>query len=158
MFILTQPLGNIKTSPPHHLLSKLPLDLSRRDAPPVPSDPTARGTGPACPFSPTSSPLTRCSLWGHRPQSQGRPCITPHTLRPPHLLPPCVCAQSGLTLQPQGLEPSRLLCPSDSPGKHTRVGCHFFLQGIIPTQGIQLMCPALQAGSSQWNHLGGPRN
>ena len=50
--------------------------------------------GPACPFSPASSPLTRCSLWGHRPQSQGRPCITPHTLRPPHLLPPCVRSPS----------------------------------------------------------------
>ena len=24
------------------------------------------------------------------------------------------------------------LCPWDSPGKNTRVGCHFFLQGIFP--------------------------
>ena len=28
----------------------------------------------------------------------------------------------------------RLLCPWDSPGKHTGVGCHFLLQGIFPTQ------------------------
>ena len=27
----------------------------------------------------------------------------------------------------------RLLCPSDSPGKNTRVGCHTLLQGIFPT-------------------------
>ena len=26
------------------------------------------------------------------------------------------------------------LCPWDSPGKNTGVGCHFFLQGIVPTQ------------------------
>ena len=27
-----------------------------------------------------------------------------------------------------------LLCPWDSPGKSTRVGCHALLQGIFPTQ------------------------
>ena len=30
---------------------------------------------------------------------------------------------------------TRLLCPWDSPGKNTGVGCHSFLQGIFPTQG-----------------------
>ena len=29
----------------------------------------------------------------------------------------------------------RLLCPWDSPGRHTRMGCHALLQRIIPTQG-----------------------
>ena len=33
------------------------------------------------------------------------------------------------------LEPTRLICPWDSPGKNTRVGCHFLLQGIFLTQG-----------------------
>ena len=28
------------------------------------------------------------------------------------------------------------VCPWDSPGKNTGVGCHFFLQGIFPTQGL----------------------
>ena len=28
-----------------------------------------------------------------------------------------------------------LLCPWDSPGKNTRVGCHALFQGIFPTQG-----------------------
>ena len=37
-------------------------------------------------------------------------------------------------LQPHGLQPTRLLCPWDSPGKNTRVGCHFLLQGIFLTQ------------------------
>ena len=48
----------------------------------------------------------------------------------------CSALQSSLTLlQPRGLQPTRLLCPWDSPGKKTRVGCHFLLQGIFPTQG-----------------------
>ena len=34
-----------------------------------------------------------------------------------------------------GFWPARLLCPWDSPGKNTRVGCHCLLQGIFPTQG-----------------------
>ena len=32
--------------------------------------------------------------------------------------------------------PARLLCPWDFPGKNTRVGCHFLLQGIFPTQAL----------------------
>ena len=34
-----------------------------------------------------------------------------------------------------GLEPIRLLCPWDSPGKNTGVGCHALFQGIFLTQG-----------------------
>ena len=30
------------------------------------------------------------------------------------------------------------ICPWDFPGKNTGVGCHFFLQGIFPTQGLNL--------------------
>ena len=30
----------------------------------------------------------------------------------------------------------RLLCPWNSPGKDTGVGCHFLPQGIFPTQGL----------------------
>ena len=39
------------------------------------------------------------------------------------------------SLQPHGLQPARLLCPWDSPGKNTEVGCHFLLWEIFPTQG-----------------------
>ena len=28
-------------------------------------------------------------------------------------------------------------CPWNSPGKNSEVGCHFLLQGIFPTQGLQ---------------------
>ena len=34
------------------------------------------------------------------------------------------------------MEPTRLLCPWDSPGKNTRVGSHSLLQRIFPTQGL----------------------
>ena len=34
--------------------------------------------------------------------------------------------------------PARLLYPWDFPGKITGVGCHFLLQGIFPTQGLNL--------------------
>ena len=51
-------------------------------------------------------------------------------------------------VQPHGLEPSRLLCPWNSSGKNTGVGCHFLLQGIFPTQGfnLHLMYPASACG------------
>ena len=39
------------------------------------------------------------------------------------------------SLQPHGLDSVRFLCPWDSPGKNTRVGCHSLLQGIFLTQG-----------------------
>ena len=38
-------------------------------------------------------------------------------------------------LQPHGLQPARFLCPWDSLGKNTGVGCHFLLQGTFLTQG-----------------------
>ena len=40
-------------------------------------------------------------------------------------------------LQPHGLQPTRLPCPWDSPGKNTGVGCHFLLQGNLPNPGIE---------------------
>ena len=46
--------------------------------------------------------------------------------------------QSCPTLRPCGLYPAKLLCPWNSPGKRTGVGCHFPFQGIFPTQGLNL--------------------
>ena len=46
-----------------------------------------------------------------------------------------VVTQSCLTLRPHGLQSARLLCPGNSPGKNTRVGCYSLLQGIFLTQG-----------------------
>ena len=48
----------------------------------------------------------------------------------------CMCSLSRVQLfATPWTVPSRLLCPWDSPGKSTRGGCHFLLQGIFPTQG-----------------------
>ena len=44
------------------------------------------------------------------------------------------CSVVSDSLQPHGLQPTRLICPWDFPGKNTGVGCHFLLQGIFPTQ------------------------
>ena len=42
------------------------------------------------------------------------------------------------SVRPHGPWPARLLCPWESPGKNTEVGCHFLLQGIFLTQGSNL--------------------
>ena len=49
-----------------------------------------------------------------------------------------ICEVLSESLQPHGLKPARLLCPQDFPGKNTRVGCPFLLQGIFPTRGSNL--------------------
>ena len=46
------------------------------------------------------------------------------------------CSVISDSLQPHGLQPPRLLCPWDSPGNSPGVDCHFLLQGIFPTQGL----------------------
>ena len=63
----------------------------------------------------------------------------------------CVCARAHTrgactlshsvasdSLQPHGLQPARLLCPWNFPGKNTGVGCHFLLQEIFPIQESNL--------------------
>ena len=53
--------------------------------------------------------------------------------------PPSVCACSVCSsLWPHGLQPTRLLCPWNSPGEKTGVGCHLLFQGIFLTQGLNL--------------------
>ena len=42
------------------------------------------------------------------------------------------------SFQPHELWPTRLLCPWDSLGENTGVGCHALLQGIFLTQGLNL--------------------
>ena len=71
----------------------------------------------------------------------------------------CSGAQSCPTLRPRGLQPTRLLCPWDSPGKDTGEGCHFLLQGIFPTQGSNpspLCLLHWQVYSLPLSHLGSP--
>ena len=51
------------------------------------------------------------------------------------------------SLWPHGLQPSRLLCPWNFPGKNTGVGKPFPTPGDLPNPGIQLGSHALQADS-----------
>ena len=46
--------------------------------------------------------------------------------------------KSCLTLPSCRLQPTRLLCPWDFSGKNTEVICHFLLQWIFLTQGLNL--------------------
>ena len=51
----------------------------------------------------------------------------------------CYCWVTSVvanSVQPHRWQPTRLPCPWDSPGKNTGVGCHFLLQRIFPTQGL----------------------
>ena len=71
----------------------------------------------------------------------------------------CLVIQCPTPWQPQGLQPTRLLCPWDFPGRNTGVGCRFLLQGIFSTQRLT---PGLlhllhwQADSLPLSHLGSP--
>ena len=68
--------------------------------------------------------------------------------------------QSCPTLQLNGLYPSRLLCPWDSPGKNTGVNYHALLQGIFLTQGSNPRLLSLlhwQAGSLPLGPPGKPK-
>ena len=57
------------------------------------------------------------------------------------LIPSCMCVLScsvvSNSVRPYGLQPARLFCPWDSPGKNG-TSCHLLLQGIFPTQGLNL--------------------
>ena len=56
----------------------------------------------------------------------------PQLLEPMHLEPVLCskqweslsCLTMSISLRPRGLQPSRPVCPWDSPGKNTGVGCH----------------------------------
>ena len=53
--------------------------------------------------------------------------------------------QSCQTLRPHRQQPTRLLCPWDSPGKNTGVGCHFLLQcmKVKSESEVTQSCPTL---------------
>ena len=49
----------------------------------------------------------------------------------------CVCVSCSVvsdSLRLHGLQPTRLFCPQNSPGKNTGMGCHALLQRFFPTQ------------------------
>ena len=98
------------------------------------------------------------------PTLENDPCVPPSSAcMRQHLLPEgchsslittwlhacCAASVTSNYLWLYGLQPARLLCPWDSPGKNTGVGHHALLQGIFPTQGSNSRLSLLhwQAGS-----------
>ena len=64
-------------------------------------------------------------------------CLISHHSAYAKLLQSCL-----ILCDSHGLQPTRLLCPWDSPGKNIGVGSHFLLQGIFPILGSnpRLLC------------------
>ena len=60
--------------------------------------------------------------------------------------PKCYMLVTSNSLWPHGLQPARLLCPWDSPGKNTGVGCHFLLQcmKVKSESEVAKSCPTLR--------------
>ena len=70
----------------------------------------------------------------------------------------CLVAQSCPTLcDPVDCSPPGSSVHGDSQGKDTGVGCHALLQGIFPTQGLNLGLPHWQADYLPLSYLEGPR-
>ena len=61
------------------------------------------------------------------------------------------------SVQPNGLQPARLLCPWNSPGKNTGVDCHSLLQENLLNSGIEPPSAELQADPLLSEPLGKPR-
>ena len=59
-------------------------------------------------------------------------------------------------MRPHGLQPIRLLCSWNFPGKNTGVGCCFLFQRIFLTQGSNRYLLHWQADSLLLSHQGGP--
>ena len=47
-----------------------------------------------------------------------------------------VCSVTSNSLWPQGPQPARLLCTWNFPSKNIGASCHFLLQGLYLTQGL----------------------
>ena len=84
--------------------------------------------------------------WGHQSSWEVRGGASEgvewRSIHPP-IHPSIIRSVMSDSLAPCGLWPARLLCPWDCPGKNTGVGCHFLLQGIFLTQGLNLPHPCL---------------
>ena len=72
---------------------------------------------------------------------------SPHSM--PKLVCCCCCQVISVvsdSVRPHRRQPTRLLCPWDSPGKNTGVGCHFLLQCMKVKSESEVVqsCPTLQ--------------
>ena len=65
-----------------------------------------------------------------------------------------ICSVTQTLLWLHGLQPARLLCPWGFPGRNTGMGCHFLLQRIFMTQGLNQGLLHWQADSLPLSYLG----
>ena len=76
---------------------------------------------------------------------------------PANKYPLCVtCSDVSNSLQPYGLQSTRLLCPWNSAGKNTGVSCYSLLQGTFLTQGsnpVLLNCRQILSAELPGEHL-----
>ena len=78
---------------------------------------SGEGNGNSLQYSRLENPMDRGASW-----ATVRVCVLS-------------CSVMSDSLQPHGLQPVRLLCRWDSPGKNTGAGCLALFQGIFPAQG-----------------------
>ena len=79
--------------------------------------------------------------WGSTAGELGSKQVKVEVTRRKRTLPYPVCVSHSsvsCSLWPHRLWPVRLLCPWNSPGKNTGMGCHFLLQGLFLIQGSNL--------------------
>ena len=108
------------------LLLNQPQTRPRRSFPAYPSTPAARAAGRA---RPQHGQVDRdCCGAAGAGEADAR-CSAAARAR-------SVASVLSEPVRPHGLQPARLLCPRDSPGKNTGVGCYTRLQGVSPTQGL----------------------
>ena len=154
--------GEILYLKPGHLeisgvQEKMDLSLKAAHCPSGPL-PTQEDSGIKGPDTQPLKPLTpsQCLDPSHKMVKMTMTMMLLGLSVPAHFAHACTLTQLWLTLRPYGLSPARLLCPWDSPGKNTGVGCHALLQGIFMTQGSNLHLLQWRADSLPLSHLGSP--
>ena len=71
----------------------------------------------------------------------------------------CVsCSVVSDSLGSRGLQPARFICPWNSSGKSTGVGCYSLLQGIFLTRGLNLGLLHCRWILHHLSHQGSPKD
>ena len=99
--------------------------------------------------APLSMQFPRQEYWS------GLPCPTPENL-PYQGIEPGSPALQADSLPTELSGPTRVLCPWNSLGKNTGVGCHFLLQGVFPTEGSNLGLLHCRQSLYHLSHQGSP--
>ena len=90
--------------------------------------------------------VRNCTSFNFLPYLLGTPPLQPAFQIEHACLPSCTLMSDAL--RSYGLQPTRLVCPWNFPGKYNGVSCHFLLQGIFLTQGLNPRLLLLLHGQS----------